>query len=346
MTAIRIFILWIMCASTALAGEGRFPTYGEELRWLELTDKYLQEGRLDLAEQHLDEFLDKNGLNEDALILRARVHQARQQWERSETVLRKAMQLHRSPAASDLLRGALAQLGRWKDVKELQELSPEAERSISYESGAKELLSTMNAQNAAQVLSELTEKHAALQGEATYWVLRVRALSLLKRPREALTALKNALALEPDLEMVRMEAAKFWEHRGQLNRAAEHLSYLVATHPENAKAAYHLVRIQLRKGRSDIALRILRARQYLFPEEAWVKQARAGIQTAVERSEIVPLGPCRYHSVTTGDTLEALSRRYLGDPARWQELWRSNRDILKDPNTLTVGIGLRICSRS
>ncbi len=38
-----------------------------------------------------------------------------------------------------------------------------------------------------------------------------------------------------------------------------------------ANAGYHFARIQMQRNRSDIALRSLRARQYLFPKETWIK---------------------------------------------------------------------------
>lgn len=67
-------------AQLAGASEVGFESYGEELRWLALTDRYLEEGRLDLADQHLREIGKFNPMDDRALILSARIHQARNQW--------------------------------------------------------------------------------------------------------------------------------------------------------------------------------------------------------------------------------------------------------------------------
>lgn len=52
-----------------------------------------------------------------------------------------------------------------------------------------------------------------------------------------------------------------------------------------------------------------------------------------------------WYVVRTGDTLEGITQRYLGDFQRWQENWRLNPE-LKNPHNLTPGQRLRILLRS
>lgn len=45
-------------------------------------------------------------------------------------------------------------------------------------------------------------------------------------------------------------------------------------------------------------------------------------------------GHDRIHEVRRGDSLWRLSRRYLGDPERWPEIFQRNRDLVADPNLI------------
>lgn len=48
-----------------------------------------------------------------------------------------------------------------------------------------------------------------------------------------------------------------------------------------------------------------------------------------------------WHDVVAGDTLEALTARYLGDASLWRENWKLNPDV-KDPHQLRPGQRIRI----
>ena len=52
-----------------------------------------------------------------------------------------------------------------------------------------------------------------------------------------------------------------------------------------------------------------------------------------------------WYVVRSGDTLEGITQRYLGDSQRWQENWRLNPE-LRDPHNLSPGQRLRILVRS
>ncbi len=48
------------------------------------------------------------------------------------------------------------------------------------------------------------------------------------------------------------------------------------------------------------------------------------------------------HTVKSGDTLSKLARKYLGDPLRYQEIFKANQPMLTDPDKIMVGQVLRI----
>jgi nucleoid-associated protein YgaU len=50
----------------------------------------------------------------------------------------------------------------------------------------------------------------------------------------------------------------------------------------------------------------------------------------------------RVHVVQPGDTLGAIAARYLGNPARYTEIFEANRHQLSDPNAIAVGQSLVI----
>ena len=49
-----------------------------------------------------------------------------------------------------------------------------------------------------------------------------------------------------------------------------------------------------------------------------------------------------WHRVKPGETLGGLAARYLGSSVRFMELYQANRDRLKSPNDLRVGVTIRI----
>jgi LysM repeat protein len=50
----------------------------------------------------------------------------------------------------------------------------------------------------------------------------------------------------------------------------------------------------------------------------------------------------KIHEVASGETLSSLSLKYLGTHRRYRELFEANRDLLKSPDALQVGMKLRI----
>ncbi len=54
----------------------------------------------------------------------------------------------------------------------------------------------------------------------------------------------------------------------------------------------------------------------------------------------------RIHKVADGDTLALLAERYLGSADRAMEIFELNREVLRRPDALPIGVELRIPSRS
>jgi LysM repeat protein len=52
----------------------------------------------------------------------------------------------------------------------------------------------------------------------------------------------------------------------------------------------------------------------------------------------------RFHVVKSGDMLSTISKKYLGSSARYHEIYEANRDVLKSPHDLQVGMKLKIPS--
>jgi nucleoid-associated protein YgaU len=66
-------------------------------------------------------------------------------------------------------------------------------------------------------------------------------------------------------------------------------------------------------------------------------------------SSITPVGPLvdlntpeQTHTIVDGDTLPGIAQHYLGRADRYPELFEYNRDILRNPEVLSIGAELRI----
>ena len=62
----------------------------------------------------------------------------------------------------------------------------------------------------------------------------------------------------------------------------------------------------------------------------------SGSTTAAGPADLTPDAPDRY-VVVRGDTLWAISKRFLSDPWRWPELWKANQDQIRDPHWIYPG---------
>ncbi len=70
----------------------------------------------------------------------------------------------------------------------------------------------------------------------------------------------------------------------------------------------------------------------------WENEVVADIKA--ERSDIYGV-----YEVKPGDTLSKIAKMFLGDPNRYQEIFKANSDQLTDPNKIQVGQKLKIPNR-
>ncbi|MCK6448209.1 MAG: LysM peptidoglycan-binding domain-containing protein [Planctomycetes bacterium] len=54
------------------------------------------------------------------------------------------------------------------------------------------------------------------------------------------------------------------------------------------------------------------------------------------------VGADGFYTVAKGDVLSTISQKVYGTSKKWQKIYDANRDVLKDPNALKVGMKLRI----
>lgn len=70
-----------------------------------------------------------------------------------------------------------------------------------------------------------------------------------------------------------------------------------------------------------------------------------GIFAPIPKSdETKPAGKstAKIHEVVAGETLSGIASKYLGTHRRYQELYEANRDVLKSPDAIRVGMKLKI----
>lgn len=60
-----------------------------------------------------------------------------------------------------------------------------------------------------------------------------------------------------------------------------------------------------------------------------------------ERSNTASLGPTT-HEVAAGESLSTIAFKYLGTHKRYMEIYEANKDVLRSPNDLSVGMRLKI----
>jgi nucleoid-associated protein YgaU len=50
----------------------------------------------------------------------------------------------------------------------------------------------------------------------------------------------------------------------------------------------------------------------------------------------------QWYTVTPGDSLSKIAKRFYGDGNRWQKIFEANRDQIKDPDLIKPGQKLKI----
>jgi nucleoid-associated protein YgaU len=77
-----------------------------------------------------------------------------------------------------------------------------------------------------------------------------------------------------------------------------------------------------------------------FPAASQPFSARWGASLSEMLPETASAPPV--HKVVDGDTLALLAERYLGSASRAMEIFEANRNVLEDPQVLTIGMDLKI----
>ena len=70
----------------------------------------------------------------------------------------------------------------------------------------------------------------------------------------------------------------------------------------------------------------------------WENEIVANIQA--QRSDVFGV-----HTVVSGDTLSKIAKAYLGDAARYMEIFNANTDTLSNPDQIKVGQTLNLPAR-
>ena len=75
--------------------------------------------------------------------------------------------------------------------------------------------------------------------------------------------------------------------------------------------------------------------------------ARPDFSNVKSGSSSRPLSPPeqpqeQWYTVTPGDSLSKIAKRFYGDANRWQKIFDANRDQIKDPDLIQPGQKLKI----
>jgi nucleoid-associated protein YgaU len=72
----------------------------------------------------------------------------------------------------------------------------------------------------------------------------------------------------------------------------------------------------------------------------------AGVDKVVDDLAVKEAAPpAQYHTVTKGDTLSAIAKKYYGDASKYPEIFEANKPMLKHPDKIYPGQSLRIPAR-
>ncbi len=83
-----------------------------------------------------------------------------------------------------------------------------------------------------------------------------------------------------------------------------------------------------------------------YPENESPTKSRWGVSMEMMLPAAKPADDAHSHTVVDGDTLAALAERYLGSAARAEEIYQANREVLRDPKLLPIGVELKLPPRN
>jgi nucleoid-associated protein YgaU len=88
-------------------------------------------------------------------------------------------------------------------------------------------------------------------------------------------------------------------------------------------------------GTTEYQLDANRIWDHIKQHPGWENEVEADIKA--ERSDVFGV-----YEVKSGDTLSKISKNFLGDPNRYQEIFKANTDQLSDPDKIKPGQRLKI----
>jgi nucleoid-associated protein YgaU len=78
-------------------------------------------------------------------------------------------------------------------------------------------------------------------------------------------------------------------------------------------------------------------------EKAALAAGNVANVTSVDNKLVAPAAPpAQYHDVVKGDTLSAISKKYYGDPNKYNAIFEANKPMLSHPDKIYPGQKLRI----
>ena len=69
----------------------------------------------------------------------------------------------------------------------------------------------------------------------------------------------------------------------------------------------------------------------------------AGVSAVTDQIVVdKPEPEAQWHTVVSGDNLSKIAKKFYGDANRWKDILEANKDSVKDPNAIRVGLELVI----
>ncbi len=90
---------------------------------------------------------------------------------------------------------------------------------------------------------------------------------------------------------------------------------------------------------------IKKSKQEEFSVEAAGEQVFSPVKEIIEapiKSEFVGKKEIQYYTVQENDTLQKISHKFYGTTRKWNFLYEANKDVLKSPDRLYLGVEIKI----
>jgi ABC-type amino acid transport substrate-binding protein len=117
----------------------------------------------------------------------------------------------------------------------------------------------------------------------------------------------------------------------------------IKEHPRTVIAKYNLNKskyaVGVPAGNYDLVYEINKALDQIKESDQYATLMKTYLASKSE-AFMKPVAGKRTHRVVAGDTLSKIARRELGNPERWEEIWKLNTQRVADPNLIYPGLVL------